>query len=191
LDQAGGRVVERKTEPTENPTTAALRIEELRSAVGQLSAEEFEKQHGNAFLLLSSTGFKQSKSATSTEVLLDLEEVGERTAGVSVRVIPIRVSKNSLTHLVTVGRTAKNDVMISDISVSRFHAFFKHSPAGGFQLQDAGSTNGTIVNGTSVCTKEAGPPTNVKSGDNIRFGQVDVTFLEADAMRSYLAKFGD
>jgi hypothetical protein len=32
---------------------------------------------------------------------------------------------------------------------------------------------------------------DVKSGDNIRFGQVDVTFLEADALRSYVAKFGD
>jgi len=184
--------VNAKIEPAANPTTPGLRIEDLRSAAARLSAEEFENQHGNAFLLLSSTGFKQSKSATSTEVLLlDVEEVGERTAGVSVRVMPIRVSKGSLNHLITVGRTAKNDVTISDISVSRFHAFFKHSPTGGFQLHDAGSTNGTIVNGLSVCTREAGPPTNVKSGDNIRFGQVDVTFLEVDAMRSYLAKFGD
>jgi len=179
-------------ERTENPTTSTLRLEELRPAANQLSAQEFEEQYGSAFLLLSSTGFKQSKSATSTEVLLlDGEEAGERTAGVSVRVIPIRVSKNSLTHLITVGRTAKNDVIISDISVSRFHAFFKLRPAGGFALQDAGSSNGTLVNGTSVCTKQTGPPTNVKSGDNIRFGQVDVTFLEVDAMRSYLAKFGD
>jgi hypothetical protein len=181
-----------RTERTENATAAALRIEDLRPAAAQLSAQEFEEQCGSAFLLLSSTGFRQSKSATSTEVLLlDADEVGERTAGVSVRIIPIRVSKNSLAHLITIGRTAKNDVMISDISVSRFHAFFKRGSTGGFQLQDAGSTNGTLVNGASVCTKEAGPPTNVKSGDNIRFGQVDVTFLDVDAMRSYLAKFGD
>ena len=89
------------------------------------------------------------------------------------------------------GRDPVCDLVLSDISVSRFHAFLKRGPNGGFQLQDAGSSNGTLVNGASVCRKEAGPPTNVKSGDNIRFGQVDVTFLEADAMRSYLAKFGD
>jgi pSer/pThr/pTyr-binding forkhead associated (FHA) protein len=173
--------------------TSELPIEDLRSDAARLSAEDFEKQHGNAFLLLSSTGFKQSKSATSTEVLLlDLdEEIGQRTAGVSVRVLPIRAAKSSLTHLITIGRTSKNDVTISDISVSRFHAFFKLNPAGGFQLHDAGSTNGTTVNGCSVSTKEAGPPTNVTSGDTIRFGQVDVTFLEADALRSYVAKFGD
>jgi hypothetical protein len=174
-------------------TTPILRIEELRSDAAELSPEEFEDRHGEAFLLLSSTGFKQPMSTSSTEVLLlELdEEAGERTAGVSIRIIPIRAAKDSHTHLITVGRAAKSDVVIEDISVSRFHAFFKRNPAGGFQLNDAGSTNGTLVNEASVCTKEAGPPTDVKSGDNIRFGQVDVTFLEANAMRSYIAKFGD
>ena len=172
---------------------SGLRIEDLRADASRLSAEDFAEQYGNAFLLLSSASFRQSKSASSTEVLLlDLgEDVAERTAGVSVQILPIRASKSSLNHLITVGRTSKNDVTISDISVSRFHAFFKRSPAGGFQLHDAGSTNGTTVNGSSVCTREAGPPTNVTSGDNIRFGQVDVTFLEVDALRSYVEKFGD
>jgi len=185
--------METKPETAGTIATSELRIEDLRSDADRLSAKDFEDQHGNAFLLLSSAGFKQSKSATSTEVLLlDLdEEIGECTAGVSVRILPIRAAKSSLTHLVTIGRTSKNDVMISDISVSRFHAFFKRSPTGGFQLYDAGSTNGTTVNGVSVATKEAGPPSNVKSGDNIRFGQVDVTFLEVDALRAYVAKFGD
>ncbi len=185
--------MEPKTEQAGSATRSGFRIEDLRPDAARLSLEEFKNRYGDAFLLLSSTGFKQPKSATSTEVLLlDLgEEVGDRTAGVSVRAMPIRAAKNSLTHLITVGRATKNDVTIADISVSRFHAFFKRSPAGGFQLQDAGSSNGTIVNEFSVCTKEAGPPAEVKSGDNIRFGQVDGTFLEADALRSYVVKFGD
>jgi hypothetical protein len=185
--------MEQKPEQTTSTAKSGLRIEDLRSDVAQLSLEEFENRYGTAFLLLSSAGFKQPKSATSTEVLLlDLgEETGECTAGLSVTVMPIRAAKNSLTHLITIGRAAKNDVLIGDISVSRFHAFFKRSPAGGFQLHDAGSSNGTMVNESSVSTKEAGPPTDLKSGDNIRFGQVDVTFLEANALRSYVAKFGD
>jgi len=185
--------MEPKSEQARSTTKPGIRIEDLRPDASRLSPEEFKNRYGDAFLLLSSAGFKQPQSATSTEVLLlGLgEEVGERTAGVSVRVIPVRAAKNSLAHLITIGRAAKNDVTIGDISVSRFHAFFKRSPAGDFQLQDAGSTNGTIVNESSVCTKEAGPPAGVKSGDNIRFGQVDVTFLEADALRSYTAKFGD
>ena len=185
--------MEPKSEQASSTTKSGLRIEDLRPDAARLSPEEFKDRYGDAFLLLSSAGFKQPKSATSTEVLLlDLgEEVEDRTAGLSVRFMPIRAAKNSLTHLITVGRATKNDVTIADISVSRFHAFFKRSPVGGFQLQDAGSSNGTIVNESSVRTREAGPPMDVKSGDNIRFGQVDVTFLEANALRSYVAKFGD
>jgi pSer/pThr/pTyr-binding forkhead associated (FHA) protein len=185
--------MEPKSEQARSTANSGLLIEDLRPDAVRLSPVEFQNRYGDAFLLLSSAGFKQPKSATSTEVLLlDLgEEVGERTAGVSVRVMPVRAAKNSLTHLITVGRASKNDVTIGDISVSRFHAFFKRSPSGGFQLQDAGSSNGTIVNEASVCTKEAGPPAGVNSGDNIRFGQVEATFLEANALRSYVVKFGD
>ncbi len=185
--------MEAKSETTGNRATSEFRIEDLRSDAAGLSAEEFEDRYGSAFLLLSSTGFRQPKSATSTEVLLlDLGEgAGECTAGVSIRVIPVRAAEKALTHLITVGRSGNSDVTIADISVSRFHAFFKRNPDGGFSLQDVGSTNGTTVNEFSVCTKETGPPTDIKSGDNIRFGQVDVTFLEVDALRSYVVKFGD
>ncbi|MBW2716332.1 MAG: FHA domain-containing protein [Deltaproteobacteria bacterium] len=182
-----------KSQQAGNKVASGLRIEDLRTDVVELSPEDFEDRYGSAFLLLSSTGFKQSKSATSTEVLLlDPGEVaGDRTAGVSVQVIPIRAAENSHTHLITVGRTSQNDVSMADISVSRLHAYFKRTKEGAFQLHDAGSTNGTIVNDVSVCTKETGPPTDVKSGDSIRFGQIDVTFLEVEALRSYVVKFGD
>jgi hypothetical protein len=181
------------SEQAGNRATSEFRIENLRSDAAGLSAEEFEDRYGSAFLLLSSTGFKQPKGTASTEVLLlDLgEDVGECTAGVSVRVVPVRASENALTHLITVGRRADSDVTIADISVSRLHAFFKRRPDGGFSLQDVGSTNGTTVNEVSVCTKETGPPTDLKSGDDIRFGQIDLTFLEVDALRSFVVKFGD
>ncbi len=185
--------MEAKSEQGGSARAFGLRIEDLREDAARLSTDEFENRYGDAFLLLSSAGFKQPKNGSSTEVLLlDLEdEVAERTAGVSVRVFSIQAAKRSLNHLITVGRAAKNDVMISDISVSRFHAFFKRSPTGRFQLHDAGSSNGTIVNGSSVCTKETGPATELHSGDNIRFGQVDATFLELDAFRSFVEKFSD
>ena len=185
--------MEAKSEQAGNRAASEFLIEDLRPDAAGLSAEEFEDRYGSAFLLLSSTGFRQPKSATSTEVLLlDLGEgAGECTAGVSVRVMPVRAAEKALTHLITVGRSANSDVTIADISVSRFHAFFKRNPDGGFSLLDVGSTNGTTVNEFSVCTKETGAPTDVKSGDNIRFGQVDLTFLEVDALRSYVVKFGD
>ena len=174
---------------------SGLPIEWFREDAERLSADEFESRHASAFLLLSATSLKQPKSGSATEVnLLDLgeaDEAGERTAGLSVQVFPIRAATNSLTHLVTVGRTPRNDLTIPDISVSRFHAFFRRTPDDRIQLHDAGSSNGTTVNGLSVCTKETGPPTDLETGDNVRFGQIDVTFLNAEALRSFVLKFGD
>ena len=174
---------------------SGLPIERFREDAERLSNDEFAARHGGAFLLLSATSLKQPKSGTATEVnLLDLgdaDEAGERTAGLLVQVFPIRAATDSLTHLVTVGRTSRNDLTIPDISVSRFHAFFRHTPDDRFQLQDAGSTNGTTVRGISVCTKETGPPTDLETGDNVRFGQIDVTFLKADALQSFVLKFDD
>jgi hypothetical protein len=185
--------VDRKPVDGAKAARSGLGVEDLREDVARLSPDEFVRKHGVAFLLLSSAGFRRPKNVSSTEVhLLDVDaEVAERTAGVSVEIVPIRNSQNSLTHLITVGRAANNDVAITDISVSRFHAFFKRSPSGGLQLHDAGSSNGTVVNGFSVCTKEAGPAMDVLAGDSIRFGQVDSTYLDAAALRSFIEKFGD
>jgi hypothetical protein len=182
-----------KPESNDDFAGTGLPIEQYQQDAARLSADEFDSRHGGAFLLLSATSLKHPKSGTATEVNLldfgDADEAGERTAGLAVQVFPIRAASESLMHLMTVGRTSRNDLTIPDISVSRFHAFFRRSPDNRFQLQDAGSTNGTTVNGISVCTKEAGPPTDLDTGDNIRFGQIDVTFLKADALRSFVLKF--
>jgi hypothetical protein len=194
MGQCRGLAVASKSTDLRIQVGSGAPIERFREDVAGLSPADFEERHGSAFLLLSAAGMRQVKSVTSTELFLleeEKDEVLEPTAGLSVLVFPVRPASRSHTHLVTVGRTSKNDVSIPDISVSRFHAFFKRGPGGELQLHDTGSTNGTTVNSLSVCTKEAGPPTNLTTGDNVRFGQIEMTFLEAEALRSFVSKFGD
>jgi pSer/pThr/pTyr-binding forkhead associated (FHA) protein len=76
-------------------------------------------------------------------------------------------------------------VVIPDLSVSRFHAFMKRSASGTFLVQDAGSTNGTTVNGASVLARGSGPPTEIKAGDNVRVGQLEFTFVDAVGLRAF------
>ena len=50
-----------------------------------------------------------------------------------------------------IGRSAAdNDIVISDLSVSRSHAVLEKSPSGRYQIVDRGSQNGTYVNGIRV-----------------------------------------
>ena len=104
-------------------------------------------------------------------------------------VFPVRRGEKSLTHLVTLGRTTNNDIVVSDISVSRFHAFMKEGPNGDYQVLDGGSTNGTTVNGAFVASRGAGGPTTLKAGDNLRLGQVEFTFVDAEALRNFALEF--
>lgn len=51
--------------------------------------------------------------------------------------------------LVTIGRAPANDVVVNEQAVSRFHARL-HRVAGGFEIEDVGSTNGTWLKGQKV-----------------------------------------
>jgi ABC-type multidrug transport system ATPase subunit len=63
-----------------------------------------------------------------------------------------------------IGRRPDNDIVVSDLGVSKQHAELRTSPTGRFQIIDLGSHNGTFVNGTRVNQAE------LKDGDIIAIG---------------------
>jgi pSer/pThr/pTyr-binding forkhead associated (FHA) protein len=90
-------------------------------------------------------------------------------------------------HLVSVGRAPDNDVVIPDRSISRRHAFVKRGAQGGFQMLDAGSSNGTTINGATVYAKGAGPPSTLASGDTVKLGGLEFTFVDAAGFQKFAA----
>jgi hypothetical protein len=74
-----------------------------------------------------------------------------------------------------IGRNSANALIINDPSISNFHAALMLAPEGHLHLADRGSSNGTSVNGVML---EAGGRSIVRSGDRLRFGDVEAT-LEA------------
>ena len=52
--------------------------------------------------------------------------------------------------LLRIGRATDNQVVVPDLSVSRYHAELRRNPSGGYLIVDLGSHNGTFVNGQRI-----------------------------------------
>ncbi len=86
-----------------------------------------------------------------------------------------------------IGRMRENDIVISNASVSRFHAVLKREN-GQVILEDSGSENGCYVNGTRVASSIALEP-----GDEVLIGKHQLVLSEAggeDALPAEVAKHG-
>ncbi|HEY6791937.1 MAG TPA: FHA domain-containing protein, partial [Trebonia sp.] len=63
---------------------------------------------------------------------------------------PASIVALALGKAVRIGRARDNDLVVDDLGVSRRHAELRPLPAGGHQIVDAGSHNGTFVNGVRI-----------------------------------------
>ncbi|WP_330176478.1 FHA domain-containing protein [Streptomyces sp. NBC_01498] len=63
---------------------------------------------------------------------------------------PTTFHQFSLGRVMRIGRALENELVVSDLQVSRLHAEFTSTPDGRFQIRDLGSHNGTYVNGQPI-----------------------------------------
>jgi len=80
---------------------------------------------------------------------------------------------------ITIGRGEENDLVLSDSSVSRYHAKIIKAQKG-FIINDLGSFNGTRLNGKSI---QSAP---LKHEDEIRIGLVKLNFMTEKSVPSPL-----
>lgn len=70
----------------------------------------------------------------------------------------------------SIGRAKTCDIIVSDISVSRFHAVLSKRSTG-WMIFDTNSTSGTVVNGKKIEKKMT-----LNDGDSIKFGGCEYIF---------------
>ena len=71
---------------------------------------------------------------------------------------------------IRIGRHPYNEVSVGDNSMSRFHCWVSKDNTN-IIIEDLGSANGTLVNGTAI-----EEPTILKPGDRVTVGQSDFDF---------------
>ena len=77
----------------------------------------------------------------------------------------------------TVGRNEQGDGNLgSDPEISRLHARIRRTPAGGIEIEDLGSTNGTFVNDTRI-----DGPRQLNPGDTVRMGTTTLKLEDPQA----------
>jgi hypothetical protein len=89
---------------------------------------------------------------------------------------------------ISIGRMHNNDIVIPASSVSKCHAVVQVVPPEGHRIRDAESTNGTLLNGRAVSSREF---VSIAMGDQLQFSAgVSAEVISSSATWSWLRHRG-
>jgi pSer/pThr/pTyr-binding forkhead associated (FHA) protein len=115
------------------------------------------------------------------EISSDSKVVNVKPRALQVRptVFAVRKVREVYADMITVGRTPNNDVVIKDVYISKFHAFFRVTPRR-VELADAGSRGGTWIGEQRLPPRGAASVVEVKAV--VVFGHLEFLFLDAASL---------
>ena len=151
---------------------------------GVRGVEALRKTYGNAFLVHHA---RPHTAPTGPMRTRELHSEDEHTGEVLFLIFAVRRQEASAHTFVSVGRIPGNDVVLRDETVSKFHAFFRDTPAG-LELQDGRSRNGTFVDDQPVAPRGAGPGAAVAPGRVLRVGSVSCVLLDAQGVSDLVTR---
>ena len=116
----------------------------------------------------------QDAPGPKDDVLVELSDVEVGSGVLVVRAGAMAGQRLNLDlPLTRLGRHPQSDISLDDITVSRRHADIERLADGGYEIRDAGSLNGTYVNGERV------EKTGLSNGDEVQIGKFRMVFLDA------------
>lgn len=115
----------------------------------------------------------QDAPGIEDNVIVDLDDIASGSAILVVRSGEGEGEHFALTKdLTTIGRHADSDIELDDITVSRRHSEI-HRQQGTSIVKDAGSLNGTYLNGERIDVAE------LSHGDELQIGKFHLVYLES------------
>lgn len=115
----------------------------------------------------------QDASGIEDNVVVDLDDIASGSAILVVRSGEGEGEHFLLTKEVTsIGRHADSDIELDDITVSRRHSEI-HRQHGSSIVKDAGSLNGTYLNGARIDVAE------LSHGDELQIGKFHLVYLKS------------
>ncbi len=158
----------------------------IRGKAAQLTRDQFAEEFPVAALMVMFGGAGSAQGGDP----LDVRDSGIQLLTVSIKSTAILrylgklafIAKrpgNPFAHLISVGRSASNDITIAVDSVSKVHGYFVLD-GGGWCFTDHGSTNGTTLNGDELST---GEKYRLFDGSMLQLGvEATVEYLSPDAL---------
>jgi hypothetical protein len=165
-------------------------VQHYLEAYMDIGEEPFLQQYNHPFLLYPEKHGSGDFSTYHTR-MADRGS-GSRIAGTGKEIKQFRVLSPKLPDAgkfpskYLVGRSSEREIYIDHSTVSKRHAFLARvEEKEAYKLGDAGSTNGTFLNGQSV---EAGDPVYVRDGNVISFGDCDYMFFTSSGFVQLLKR---
>ena len=153
--------------------------EDYYSMAMQQTREAFVATNRGYFLLNEGQQLKPPPRPQATMAILKITANAPTRPGPDCLILAVRKTRPTPGGMITVGRTGNNDIVLQDVSVTKFHAAFKEEE-GRITLADAGSRNGTTVDGRPLPPRGDGEP--LESGNLLRFGNIELRFLDAGGL---------
>jgi hypothetical protein len=143
----------------------------------ELTSSQFLEKYQHPVLLWPQAGdwiedtafqFETFSSDYSEELPGAISPSTESQIAKTVVVEVLKQASSAPTNMICVGRAANNDIVLANNTVSKLHTYFLVSEKGdSYDIVDANSTNGTVVNNKQLVAYKNQPLLN---RDNIQFG---------------------
>lgn len=157
----------------------------------QLTREQFLAKHTYPVLVLTLTpegGVVEDGGEFRTQaVVMGQPLIPPAPSPKLTAIVPIlKRMKDPFPTFIWVGRESRCDVTLPFSSVSKLQAQFLKKPNGDWDILDAGSTNGTFLNGVQLAKNK---PVGLHDLAQLRFGKIDTRFRTTVGFWDELGKY--